>query len=298
MNGLLKITLLGVAFAAGASTARAQIAIDTTGVQLYAGYGMPYVANGYPYGWNYGYPYYPWYDPWPYYVYYRPYVLPPLFVPAESLYGPQAVQRFLGTDSTPPLIARPQESLPADDGAIAKPDPPRINIKATNAETKARARKFIEYGDAHFARQKYNEALERYRTAATLAPDLGESYLRQGHALVAMGQYDAADKAFRRGLAVRPDWSRATIELDRIYDGDKRAKAEHFEALAHTVDENTGNPSLLFLLGMQLFFDGQVDRSQLFFQRAADLGGNLDHLFDRFLPPGGIVPPAKVGVEM
>ena len=59
----------------------------------YGGYGHPYYHGPhYPHGFGY-YPYY--HAPSPYYR--GPIVYPPIFVPAETLYGPRALRRFMGT---------------------------------------------------------------------------------------------------------------------------------------------------------------------------------------------------------
>jgi len=179
---------------------------------------------------------------------------------------------------------------PAVDEAPAKGTP-----KTTSPEQKARAGKFIGFGDANFADQKYLAAIERYKSASRIAPDLAESYLRQGHALVALGQYENAVKAFRRGLRIRPEWSGSPFRLDQLYGPDRIAKVSHIETLAKAVEANPLDSNLLMALGMQLFFDGQPQRAGVFFARVAQLGGNDDRLLNDFLPkpaPAG-APPAE-----
>jgi tetratricopeptide (TPR) repeat protein len=228
----------------------------------------PYLYGGY-YGYDpysyWGYPYY--YNPY-YYGYYGAYGLPPVAFPA-------------GTNQTnQPRAARVPRAAAAD----------RPKVRQTNAETKDLAGKSIDIGDAHFAKQKFQAALERYRKAAQTAPDLAESYFLQGHALVAVSQYPAAGKAFRKGLDIGPDWVESGFRLDRLYGDNRVAKASHFEALALAAEKNPHDANLLFVLGVELFFDGQADRSRKFFERSAALGGNRDHLLDTFLfapPPAG-----------
>ena len=64
----------------------------------YGGYPHPYGYRPYYRSYRPGvYGYYPYY-PTPYPYYYRPYVYPPpVFIPAETLYGPRAMRRFFGT---------------------------------------------------------------------------------------------------------------------------------------------------------------------------------------------------------
>ncbi len=186
---------------------------------------------------------------------------------------------------------------PAPAPRIAKPaDDPKPKFRVTNADQKAKAGRFIAFGDTNFGKQSYLSASERYKTAAQMAPDLAEAHLRQGFALVAMGQYESAAKAFRRGLRVRGDWSASALRLDQLYGADRIAKTAHLENLAKAVEANPLDSDLLVALGMEVFFDGQQQRSEVFFTRAAELGGNEDKLFDSFLArpgPAGAGKPDK-----
>lgn len=169
--------------------------------------------------------------------------------------------------------------------------------KTTNADLKARAGKYIGYGDTNFANQKYHAASERYRTAAEIAPDLPESFLRQGFAAVAMGQYDTALKSFRRALKVRGDWTDSAFRLNQLYEDDQISKTAHLENLAKAVEANPLDAGLLTTLGIELYFDGQRDRAGVFFARAAQLGGNEDQLLNALLtqpgPKGAEAKPAN-----
>jgi hypothetical protein len=184
---------------------------------------------------------------------------------------------------------------PAPAPAPQADDKPRTRV--TNAEWKARAGKFIGYGDTNFGKQSYLSAVERYKTAAEMAPDLAEPYFRQGFGFVAMGQYASAAKAFRRGLRIRSDWSDSPFRLDHIYGDDQIAKTAHIENLAKAVEANPLDAELLLALGMQIFFNGEPGRAEVFFARAAELGGNEDKLLDGFLPrpgPAGAPKPDDV----
>ncbi len=190
-----------------------------------------------------------------------------------------------------PLRQPAQPPAPTVEDAPLKGTP-----KSTSPEQKARAGKFLGFGDASFAEQKYLAAIERYKSASRIAPDLADPYLRQGHALVALGQYENAVKAFRRGLRIRPEWSGSPFRLDQLYGPDRIAKVSHIETLAKAVEANPLDSNLLMALGMQLFFDGQAERASVFFARVAQLGGNDDRLLNDFLPkpaPAGAPPQEK-----
>jgi Tfp pilus assembly protein PilF len=175
--------------------------------------------------------------------------------------------------------AAPAAAAPGDFQTRGKP-------RATNTESKARAGKLIQHGDLLFAKQKYNSALERYREAATTAPDLADVYFRQVFALVGSNQYDSAKKSLERGLRVRPNWPDANFELSTLY-GPKNhlVRLAHRESLASAIEQSPQSADLLVLMGVLLYSDGERERSQLFFDRAFELGANADHLFDRFVAP-------------
>ena len=76
-------------------------------VQGPGGYGPVFGGNPWWPGYDLGYDLY-WYDPY----WYAPLAPPPLFLPAETMYGPQAVRRFMGLDTprTASLPPAPSQS--------------------------------------------------------------------------------------------------------------------------------------------------------------------------------------------
>lgn len=260
----------------------------------------------YPYGVGYGFPYLGGYGAWYYDPYWAgPFVLPPLVVPAEAMYGPQAVRRFYGADQ--PVAARSpvRQAVGGGFGVLAplgNGNPDRPKVRVANGLFVARALTFVTFGDMHFRRQKYSDAYQRYKKAAAAAPDLGDVYFRQGFSLVAMSRYESAAKAFKRGLALDPGLARSEFRLDQVYGENQLAKNAHLEALADAAAEQPDDGDLMFLVGVLLYFDDQPERSRIFFLRARDLsGGDEEHLagFFKELAPaqaGGDENPA--GVEL
>ncbi len=253
------------------------------------GYPAPFypgrtVVRSYPYSYGYGYSYPPhYYDPYYYYP-------PPLYIPAEELYGPQSVMRFMGVDHwfrprpNVNILVTPKPSNAVGGSAAAPPEAePELPGRATNAESLALAWKFIGYGDAHFATQKYVEANARYRKAARAAPQLADSYFRQGYAYLAMGRYDLAAAAVRRGLGLSSRWPKSAFSGDEIYGDNELAKNAHLDALAKAAEEDPTNADLPFLLGVFLHFDDQPDRAKAFFERAIQLAGGNDAHVRAFL---------------
>ncbi len=268
-----------------------------------------------PLGYNPFY-YSPYYSPYPYSLYpytlgtssgeLGPYVAPPLIVSGDAQFGPRAVKRFLGVDPAPAAVAppasRPCRPIDVGDDAPVPPSDARAQLKAW---------RLIDQGDVEFVARRFAQALSRYRDAATAARDLAEAQFRQGFALIAMGRYADAVKAFEHGLKFDPDWSDSGFRLDDLYGVNKPAKLEHLDALRKAVAAHPHDADLLFLLGVCLYFDGQIDAAALLLRRAANVLGPVgaDHLtgFLKHLPseknaagnnavgakPADVIPPAN-----
>jgi tetratricopeptide (TPR) repeat protein len=242
------------------------------------------------------------------------YILPPLILPAEQLYGPQALDRFLGINRNavnplvqqqawpqPQLLAGPlnlgggpmaggngvgqpggaiQPGGAAQPGAAqpgaAQPDVlvlEKPDVRESNQAARERAGRFLQFGDALFAQQRYHEALQRYKSAAEAAPDLAEPYFRQAQALIATNRIDLAANAVKRALALDNDVTRNGFHLDDLYGDAQIAKTAHLDGLAQAALNRPGDPDPLLVLGLFLYYDGQQERSRQFFTRAAELLG-------------------------
>lgn len=222
----------------------------------YPSYSAGYGGYSDPYFYGYSNPYGIYYNPQSNYA---EYYLPPLYVPPELMYGPQAMDRFLGIRRAPnPII-------------VVEPAVPAPKPRVSNVESRRRASHFIASGDARFREQRYHEALQEYKTAAGAAPDVAEAYFRQGHALVATARYELAAAAFKRAAAIDPAWTRGDFRLDDLYGDTHIAKTSHVEALARAALEKSEDANLLMLLGIFLHYDGQAERAQKFLQRAASV---------------------------
>jgi hypothetical protein len=250
------------------------------GAPAFYGYASPYI--GHPYV----------YDVWPYYLDtgtgpLGPFVVPPLYVPAEQLgFGPQAVRRFMGLDLVRPPVINNILVAPgggdvanaanralgdnANANALIPPAPPRV--RQSNPKARDRARQFVEFGDAQFRARNLAGAYDRYKKAAEAAPDLGEAWFRQGHVLADLGRYDQAATAFRRGLALRPDWPTGGFRLADLYGDNRAALASMFEAIEQALAARPANANAQYVAAVQLFFDGRLELARTAFQRALKLG--------------------------
>jgi tetratricopeptide (TPR) repeat protein len=130
-------------------------------------------------------------------------------------------------------------------------------------------------GDAHWAEQQYQLALQQYKTAAGAARDLATPYLRQGMALIATRRYDLAADAFVRALDVDDAVPDSDFRLDTLYGDLRLAKNSHLESLAGRALENPDDARMLFVLGVFLHFDGEPERAVKFFRKSAELSGGM-----------------------
>lgn len=227
------------------------------------------------------YPIYPYYGVYPYPVYGYPYAAFSGRFPNGPGFTVLSPVPYANYPYTTPLYPPPPQIFgvgPSVDPAVPPSRPAREDRPApqrgTNRDSLASAGKFIGYGDNHFAAQRYNDANQRYKNAAEVAPGLADSYFRQGFALMAMGRYEAAIKAFKRGLDLDPGWITLGFRIDTLYGENKMAKKSHLDALAKAASGEQLDPDMLFLLGVVLYFDGQTERSAPFFQRANQLSNS------------------------
>ena len=235
----------------------------------------------------------------------RCYYPPPCYVPA-----PCHRTTYYGYSYSPsPVYSTPRYSVPAYAPRVQTSDPrlalpkfvernpvtswfgvKRETEKAeptprfSNATSRERSRKYLAFGDALFREQKFHSALQRYKSAAQAAPDLAESYFRQGHALVATNRYDLAAKAFKLGFALSSDAARDGFKVDDLYADNRMAKQSHVEALAESAMIDQTNADLLYLVGLFLHYDGQTDRATKFFVRSAKIAGAESRHLQPFLP--------------
>lgn len=242
-----------------------------------------------------------WVSPW--YVY----APQPFYLPAGNFFGPQAAGLMPGWNHpapAAPLVPAAPKALkdpPANNkargvggfGELADGDAKeggRPKLRTSNAEAVARARQFIGFGDEHFRTQEFSEAYQRYKKAASAAPDLADAFFRQGFSLLAMGRYEPAARVFKHGLTLKPDWAKSTFRLGELYGDNRLAKSTHLERLAAEATEHPQNADLMLLLGLGLHFDGQAERARPFFEHAAELGVNRQAVAG-FLKPA--IDPAE-----
>jgi hypothetical protein len=180
---------------------------------VWGGYGWPggypaYAPYAYPYGCGWGW---------------NPVVVPsPIIRWIAPVYGPRPVMPWLGfgfADTAPVArpaalaetqqlmaAARPAAAPPAPQ--FAAPQPARaVAMRSSNGLARLRAGRLVAVGDRHLRSAvhdpaKLSAALDAYRRAATIAPDLPDTHLRQAVVLTALDRGDDATRAIERAIAI------------------------------------------------------------------------------------------------
>lgn len=137
-------------------------------------------------------------------------------------------------------------------------------------------------GNAHFAAQRYPEAIAAYERAEKLAPDFSQTYNQLGYSYRFLGRFDEAEKAFTQYTRVLPDdpnpWdSLAELQMKRGRFDD--AIANYRKALAVRADffnSNLGIATCLDLKGEHAAARAELDAM---IARAKDDGQRRAGLF-------------------
>ena len=210
----------------------------------------------------------------------------------------QTLQNFLGLAGLRPIsLLTAQNSRPA-----------QREIRMSNPEARRSAERLIADGDDLFRGQNFHAALQRYKHAAAAAPDLAESYWRQGHAMISTRNFDLATNAFKRAIGLSSDLNRGGFHLSSLYGNATMTKTAHLESLAEWTLANANSADPYFLLGVFLKYDGQAENAEKFFARASDLAGPTAGHLAMFLAPqqpmpapqavADVPPPAPVPVSL
>jgi tetratricopeptide (TPR) repeat protein len=175
-----------------------------------------------------------------------------------------------------PAPAAPAPSAPGSTrGAAPRSD---LVLRTSAADGLAKARRLVDEGDVLFRRQQFLAALQKYKQAASAAPETAEVYWRQGHALVAIGEYERAATVLKRALALEDDPDRGGFRLGALYGSAIATKEMHLERLAEWTLAHPHAADGYFLIGLALRYDGQAERAAKFFRRAGELSVPLRDL--------------------
>jgi len=180
----------------------------------------------------------------------------PDFVPAPAPRGHVINVRPVGPEE--PVISKARQLLP--------PQP-------SSLDQKARSLHFQGQGDIWFQKQNFLQAYSRYKQAASAAADLAAPRFRMAYALIALKRYELAVTEMVRGIQLDPNYPVTGDGPTKVMGPENQIAANALPSqVADWVRQDMRSPDRLFLLGAILRMNGDVDRSQVCFEAAAQLG--------------------------
>ena len=188
-----------------------------------------------------------------------------------------------GRPRPPEAVPAPQPDRPPPKPAPKEPPPrpvpqPKVDLgKGTplplqpppEANPRDEAARQVGLGRQAFAAGEYGRALERFRRAAEVRPADPLPHFLAAQALFAMGKYREAVASIAAGVKLAPDWPASRFRPRDLYGPNAEAYNNHLRELRDALAARPDDPALLFLLGYQMWFDGQRDQARLLFERAA-----------------------------
>lgn len=181
----------------------------------------------------------------------------PGFVGAPVPRGGVVNVRPLGPEE--PIISRPHQLLPQQPSSL---------------EQQARSIHFQGQGDIWFRKQNYLQAYSRYKQAAGAASDQAAPHFRMAYALIALKRYDLAVSEMARGIQLDPKYPLTGDSPAKVFGPENQIAAGALAGqVADWVKQEIRSPDRLFLLGALLRMNGDLERSKICFEAAAQQGG-------------------------
>jgi hypothetical protein len=208
-------------------------------------------------------------------------VVQPIVVPAVAGPPPPDTNRFMvirpdrpkQAPARPP--APPPPVLPPPIRAEKKPKEVDLGIvpgplplaRDPAANPRLEAERQIQIGREAFTREEFGRALERFRQATLLFPDEAAAWFLLGQAQFAVGKYDEATASMVAGLKRQPDWPLSAFRSRSLYRAIPFLFDVHLQDLRLALAADPVDPRLLFLLAVELWFDGRRDEAKPLFEK-------------------------------
>ena len=199
------------------------------------------------------------------------------------------------TLSPPPIVAAPRlrrGSLPIDEPPDELPDIPVPRIRrapkeppAPKVEPKVEPKpvpvdehaRQVRLGKESFEAEEYGRAVQRFRAASRVRPEVPLPYFLLAQSLIALGKYREALDAVLAGMAKDPDWPAEAFRPIDLYGGGVAEYPEHLFRLDAALKKHPDDTTLLFLNGYQVWFAGRREAAVPLFRQARDrLAGKPD----------------------
>lgn len=158
--------------------------------------------------------------------------------------------------TNPPLMFTLRRTSPAAFGALGG-----IAARDLQAELSA--------ADALFEQQRWDDAIEAYRTVMKRSPALSMLNLQLAAAYRAKKDYDAADAAYNALLKAEPDSQRAYLGLAAVAM-ERGDEAAGLQMLLRAAEQPGAGRDVFFTLGDLNLSRNAVNEAARWFQKAAD----------------------------
>ncbi len=191
---------------------------------------------------------------------------------------------------------QPDPFLPQDDflppnNPLNAPIEPTPIVEESTPQQRERALRMRVLGDEAFAITDYRKAGERYREAASIAPDQADPRYRLAISLAARGRFEEAVEQLKTATTLDMEWPSSGVTLDELYglnapnnDLAKRDEKNRIKTrIAEWTNRDVRDPNRLFLLAVVMMLDGDV-RAKGLLETAIRLNGVERHLI-AFLTP-------------
>ena len=143
----------------------------------------------------------------------------------------------------------------AEKGSAQRDQDEQDKIIITNPKEEDNSQDAIKiFNQAQDAHEKGDlpTALKLYDEALKLTPEFPEAEYQRGNAFVSLGKSNEAEKAFRRAIELRDDWTLPMVSLGSILVSTKRfAEAEKFLTKAIALDDRN-SPAYVSLTDLRL----------------------------------------------
>jgi len=166
----------------------------------------------------------------------------------------------------------PAQKKPADKKA------PDVNLgvepgnfplaRGAAANPQIEADRQVEAGRDAFAKAEYGLALEHFRHATARLPDEPATWFLLAQVQFAIGKYDDAVASINAGLKRNPEWPQSRFQSREIYGNNRAAFDVHLQNLRNSLAADADDPCLLFLLGVELWFDDKRDEAKVLIEKA------------------------------
>jgi protein O-GlcNAc transferase len=125
-------------------------------------------------------------------------------------------------------------------------------------------------GALYLKQRKAREALEQFKELARLEPTEAEHFQQLGFLEARLGNLAAAERYFKRVIAIAPESAAGFRSLAKFYLNTKR-EAQHAQKLATTAVELEPVADSYFVLGWALAVNGHRDEAAAALQRAIEM---------------------------